>query len=94
MGALRSICYAVSDRVQRARFAGKVGGPVLLIHGDQDTEIDPEQSKVMADALKAAGKPVEHIVMKDEAHYFSRGTNRVQMLEALETFLAQSYPAS
>ena len=23
MGALRSICYAVSDRVQRARFAGK-----------------------------------------------------------------------
>ena len=25
MGALRSICYAVSDRVQRARFAGKVG---------------------------------------------------------------------
>ena len=77
-----------------ARFAGKVGGPVLLIHGDQDTEVDPEQSKVMADALKAAGKPVEHIVMKDEAHYFSRGTNRVQMLEALETFLAQSYPAS
>ena len=77
-----------------ARFAGKVGGPVLLIHGDQDTEVDPEQSKVMADALKSAGKPVEHIVMKDEAHYFSRGTNRVQMLEALETFLAQSYPAS
>ena len=77
-----------------ARFAGKVGGPVLLIHGDQDTEIDPEQSQVMADALKAAGKPVEHIVMKDEAHYFSRGTNRVQMLEALETFLAKSYAPS
>ncbi|CAN7158597.1 prolyl oligopeptidase family serine peptidase [Phenylobacterium sp. LjRoot164] len=77
-----------------ARFAGAVGGPVLLIHGAQDTEIDPEQSKVMADALKAAGKPVEHIVMKDEAHDFSRGTNRVQMLEALESFLAKSYPAS
>ena len=32
--------------------------------------------------------------MKDEAHYFSRGTNRVQMLEALETFLAKSYAPS
>lgn len=77
-----------------ARMAGQVGGPVLLIHGANDTEVDPEQSKVMADALKAAGKPVEHIVMKDEAHDFSRGTNRVQMLQALETFLAKSYPAS
>ena len=67
----------------------------LTVNGTPTTvEVDPEQSKVMADALKSAGKPVEHIVMKDEAHYFSRGTNRVQMLEALETFLAQSYPAS
>jgi dipeptidyl aminopeptidase/acylaminoacyl peptidase len=77
-----------------ARFAAKVGGPVLLIHGDQDTEVDPEQSKVMADALKAAGKPVEHIVMKDEAHYFSRGTTRTQMLQALESFLAKNLPAT
>ena len=53
-----------------------------------------EQDGVMADALKSAGKPFEHIVMKDEAHYFSRGTNRVQMLEALETFLAKSYAPS
>jgi len=48
----------------------------------------------MADALKAAGKPVEHIVMKDEAHYFTRGTNRVQMLEALEAFLAKNLPVT
>jgi len=77
-----------------ARFAGKVSGPVLLIHGANDTEVDPEQSQVMADALKAAGKPVEHIVMKDEAHYFTRGTNRVQMLEALEAFLAKNLPVT
>ncbi len=77
-----------------SRFADKVGGPVLLMHGAQDTQIGPEQSKVMADALKAAGKPYEHVVVPDEAHNFTRGTNRVQMLEALETFLAKSYPAS
>ena len=36
-----------------------VTGPVLLIHGRDDTVVPYEQSEVMADALKHAGKQVD-----------------------------------
>jgi dipeptidyl aminopeptidase/acylaminoacyl peptidase len=77
-----------------ARLAASAGAPVLLIHGDKDTVVPLEQSTVMADALKAAGKPVELVVLADENHYLTRSATRTQMLQALEGFLAKNLPAA
>ena len=76
-----------------ARQAAKVQAPILLIHGDKDTVVLPEQSEVMAKALKAAGKPYEYVVLKDENHYLTRAATRTQTLEAIEAFLAKHLPA-
>ncbi len=75
-----------------ARQAAKVQAPILLIHGDKDTVVLPEQSEVMAKALKAAGKPYEYVVLKDENHYLTRAATRTQTLEAIEAFLAKHLP--
>lgn len=72
----------------------KATAPILLIHGDKDTIVPPEQSQVMANALKAAGKPVEYVVLAGENHYLTRSATRTQMLQALETFLAKNLPAA
>jgi dipeptidyl aminopeptidase/acylaminoacyl peptidase len=56
-----------------------VTAPVLLIHGKDDTVVPYEQSDVMADALKHAGKTVELVTLKHEDHWLSRSATRQQM---------------
>lgn len=51
-----------------ARRATEIAAPVLLIHGAQDTIVDPKQSRLMAKALKAAGKTCEYVELKGEGH--------------------------
>ncbi len=75
-----------------ARQADKVQGPVLLIHGRDDTVVPFEQSVVMERALKAAGKSVTLTTLKNEDHYLSRESTRLQMLQALVAFLEKENP--
>ncbi|MGH6911535.1 MAG: alpha/beta hydrolase family protein, partial [Phenylobacterium sp.] len=51
------------SEISPAAHADKVSVPILLIHGKDDTVVPLEQSQRMADALKAAGKPVELVVL-------------------------------
>ena len=55
-------------RASPARRAAEIQAPVLLIHGTEDNIVDPKQSRLMAKALKAAGKTCEHIELKGEGH--------------------------
>jgi len=55
-------------RASPARRADEIQAPVLLIHGTEDTIVDPRQSKIMARALKAAGKTCETVDLKGEGH--------------------------
>ena len=55
-------------RASPARRAGEIQAPVLLIHGTEDTIVDPKQSRLMAKALKAAGRRCEHVELKGEGH--------------------------
>jgi len=75
-----------------ARHAAAVRGPVLLIHGDQDTVVLPAQSMRMASELKAAGKPYQLLILENENHYLTKSATRTQTLEALEKFLAENLP--
>ncbi|HEY9235968.1 MAG TPA: S9 family peptidase [Phenylobacterium sp.] len=75
-----------------ARQAAHVRAPVLLIHGTEDTVVLPDQSRTMANALKAAGKPYELLLLDGENHYLTRSKTRTQVLEATEAFLAKHLP--
>lgn len=77
-----------------ARHAAEVKIPVLLIHGDKDTVVLPTQSELMAERLKAAGKPYELVILENENHYLTRSATRTQTLEALERFLAKHLPVN
>jgi dipeptidyl aminopeptidase/acylaminoacyl peptidase len=72
--------------------AGKASIPVLLIHGKEDPQIPFAQSQRMADALRAANKPVELVTLAKEDGFFSRGETRLQMLKALVAFLEKNNP--
>ncbi|WP_419254682.1 alpha/beta hydrolase family protein [Caulobacter sp. ErkDOM-YI] len=80
--------------VQRSpvNYAAQADGPVLLIHGKDDTVVYYDQSTAMRDALKRAGKPVEFISLKSEDHNLSREGTRQQALSAMVEFLERNNP--
>ena len=66
--------------------------PVLLIHGKDDSVVPLEQSQIMADALRKAGKSVDLVVEPGEDHWLSRGETRLQMLKATMAFVEKNNP--
>ena len=98
VGELRAMLGAAEkgklNATSPAQLVTKATAPILLVHGDQDTVVAPQQSQVMANALKAAGKPVDYVVLAGENHYMTRSATRTQMLQALDTFLAKHLPAT
>ncbi|HYE47471.1 MAG TPA: S9 family peptidase [Caulobacter sp.] len=73
-------------------YAAQVEIPVLLIHGKDDTVVLFEQSRMMFDALRRAGKTTELVTLKGEDHWLSRADTRLQMLEATVAFLEKYNP--
>lgn len=98
VGELRAMLGAADkgklNATSPALLVSKTTAPVLLVHGDQDTVVAPQQSQVMANALKAAGRPYEYVVLPGENHFMTRSATRTQMLQALESFLAKNLPAT
>ncbi|NGM50018.1 S9 family peptidase [Caulobacter sp. 602-2] len=55
-------------RASPALRAAEIKAPVLLVHGLKDTIVSAKQSKIMAAALRKAGKSVEHVELRDSGH--------------------------
>ena len=51
-----------------ARRAAEIKAPVLLVHGLEDSNVLPNQSRIMAAALRAAGKSVVHLEIRGADH--------------------------
>lgn len=91
MGAARLNDRAL-DALSPAHLAASADSPLLLIHGKDDTVVPIEQSRVMADALRRVGKPVELIELQGEDHWLSRAETRRQMLIETVRFLEANNP--
>lgn len=81
------------DAVSPGRLADRVAVPLQLIHGKDDTVVPIEQSRLMADAMRKAGKPVDYLELAGEDHWLSRPPTRIAMLEAMVAFLQRHNPA-
>jgi dipeptidyl aminopeptidase/acylaminoacyl peptidase len=77
-----------------ARQPGRIAAPLLLIHGRQDTVVPYGQSQLMQQAMTRAGKPVELITLEGDDHHLSTYATRLQVLKAMEAFLAKQLPAA
>jgi dipeptidyl aminopeptidase/acylaminoacyl peptidase len=92
LGADRPGWVSELNAVSPARLAGRADAPVLLIHGKDDTVVKIEQSRRMERALRAAGKPVELIVLEGEDHWLSGEATRSAMLQASVAFVLKHNP--
>lgn len=81
------------DSVSPVKLAAKLDRPLLLTHGDEDSNVPFSQYKSMVEALKKVGKSVETHVYEGEGHGFNNPDNEKDWLTRLETFLAKHNPA-
>jgi dipeptidyl aminopeptidase/acylaminoacyl peptidase len=66
----------------------KIKAPVLLVHGDDDFQVDVDHSRRMARALDREHKKYELVIIKDGNHSLTRYEWRETLLTKLEAFLA------
>jgi len=64
--------------------------PVMLFHGDYDRNVGVRQSQVMAERLKAAGKPHELVLYPGLDHQLDDSQTRAEMLERSDEFMRRS----
>lgn len=63
--------------------------PILLVHGDKDVVVPPDQSTRMAKKLKKEGKPHKLVILKGGSHGLVIERNRIRFLKELEAFLGK-----
>ncbi len=81
------------DTVSPVKLAAKLDRPILLTHGDEDSNVPFSQYKAMVEALKKAGKSADLHVYVGEGHGFDNPENEKDWLNRLEAFLAKHNPS-
>ncbi|MXO64359.1 prolyl oligopeptidase family serine peptidase [Altererythrobacter endophyticus] len=80
-------------KISPRNHAEDADAPILLIHGRDDTVVPYVHSKIMADALKDAGKPYKMVDLMNEDHWLSHAETRNQMLHEAMDFVQKYNPA-
>ena len=62
--------------------------PLLVIQGEKDVRVPPQQSAAMVEALRKAGKNVEYVVLDDLGHSLGYWAHHLGVLRKSERFLA------
>lgn len=71
--------------------AEKIKAPVLLFHAAMDRNVSIEESKSLAERMKALGEKCELVTWNDLDHYLDDSSARALMLRKSEAFLRQGF---
>jgi dipeptidyl aminopeptidase/acylaminoacyl peptidase len=69
--------------------ADKITTPLLLVHGDSDTNVPVGESDQMFTALKMLGKEVEYVQVKGQDHWIQDHEQRVVWHDTILAFFAK-----
>lgn len=72
------------------RHAADAAMPVLMIHGDMDSQSNVEQSIAMDDALAHAHKKHELVIIKGGRHSLTLESERITLFTTIERFLVEN----
>jgi dipeptidyl aminopeptidase/acylaminoacyl peptidase len=67
----------------------RIQTPLLILHGEQDPQVPPQESKQFAAALKAAGKQFSYFTYPGEGHGFTQREHRLDSWRKQLEFLAK-----
>ncbi|WP_236652489.1 S9 family peptidase [Streptacidiphilus neutrinimicus] len=77
------------DAVSPISYASRITTPVLIVHGEQDTNVPLSQARYLQRALSHHGVPHEVAVYPGGGHYIARRDHQLDILRRTADFLAR-----
>ena len=71
------------------RSADRIDVPLLVVHGELDTNVPLGEATQVVAALRALGRPVEYLELAGEGHEYRRADSRRELDERLLEFLTR-----
>jgi dipeptidyl aminopeptidase/acylaminoacyl peptidase len=68
--------------------ADKIAAPLLVVHGEHDTNVPIGEAHQLVAALTANGQPVDYLELPGEGHEYRRRSSRRILLSRMVSFLA------
>ncbi|OBB00935.1 peptidase S9 [Mycolicibacterium fortuitum] len=79
------------ERLSPLPRADQVIAPLLLVHGGNDTNVLPDESRQMYDALTALGRTAELLIFEDDGHEIVKRENRAALVDAATRWLSKAF---
>ena len=76
------------EKISPLNLVDRFERPLLIIQGEKDVRVPPQQSAAMVQALRKAGKSVEYVTFADLGHSLSYWAHHLGVLRKSEQFLA------
>ncbi len=77
-------------RISPMRHVKRMRAPVLVVHGELDTNVPLGEGRQIVEALRARGRPVEYLELAGEGHEYRRRSSRLSLLRAELEFLRRT----
>jgi dipeptidyl aminopeptidase/acylaminoacyl peptidase len=82
--------WGPADATAPAQHAARSRIPLFMYAGADDRRVPLEQTELMVDALKKAGRPPEVVMVKlEEGHGFAKREHQLELYEGILAFLAR-----
>ncbi|WP_236832418.1 S9 family peptidase [Blastococcus sp. KM273128] len=78
---------ALLDAISPLASAAAIDAPLLVVHGEHDTNVPVGEAQQIVAALRALGRPVAYLELPGEGHVFRQATSRKEMAAAITRFL-------
>lgn len=70
-------------------FLDRVRAPLLVLQGENDSNVPKSESDLVVERLRSRGVPVEYVVYANEGHGFTRRENRVDAAKRMAAFFTK-----
>jgi acetyl esterase/lipase len=79
---------ALLEAISPLRQADAIDVPLLVVHGELDTNVPIGEARRIVGALRELGRPVEYLELPGEGHEYRRAASRTRLLTDLVRFFA------
>jgi dipeptidyl aminopeptidase/acylaminoacyl peptidase len=81
---------ALLEAISPLAAADRIDVPLLVVHGEHDTNVPIGEARQIVSALQQLGRPVEYLQLESEGHTFRRADSRKLLARTMLRFLTDA----